>query len=370
MYNSRHILFVLITLFITAGFSLDKPTLFPDGPLKHFNAFCDDELFPLVGKSHVDTLIVSDSLTMVHSLAPGYTWPLCGLSLLTDSTTAATPTIDWSAYDTLEVTLSSKYSKMLRFTILSNVNNPLHKQAHYVRHQEQDHITQTTATSIKLVLSNFVTPLWWYQRHGEPIQMDSGFLKNVIGFEITNGNSKPFGKKDTLKVFSMRLIKKEQSYAFVWIALTVILALLLTVYFIHASKQKLLTQLKNMKDNEVQYSGPFENVELNKLTEYLATRFEHPDLNLEMVETDIGMHHKKIASLIKENFNLNFRSYLNYLRINKAKELLATTTLTISEISYDVGFNNITHFNRVFKQMNEMTGSQWREQKRNVTELQ
>jgi AraC-like DNA-binding protein len=39
------------------------------------------------------------------------------------------------------------------------------------------------------------------------------------------------------------------------------------------------------------------------------------------------------------------------VRIEKAKNLLLNPNLRISEIAYEVGFQSLTHFNRVFKRL-------------------
>lgn len=44
-----------------------------------------------------------------------------------------------------------------------------------------------------------------------------------------------------------------------------------------------------------------------------------------------------------------FSSYLTGLRMQKAKELLKTTTFRIYEISEMVGYHSVEHFNRTFK---------------------
>lgn len=46
---------------------------------------------------------------------------------------------------------------------------------------------------------------------------------------------------------------------------------------------------------------------------------------------------------------MGFQDYLTMLRINRAKELLRSTNLSISEVCYQVGYQDIRTFNRVFK---------------------
>jgi AraC-like DNA-binding protein len=48
---------------------------------------------------------------------------------------------------------------------------------------------------------------------------------------------------------------------------------------------------------------------------------------------------------------INFTDYLARLRIERAKNLLLNPNLRISEIAYEVGFQSLTHFNRVFKKI-------------------
>jgi AraC-like DNA-binding protein len=48
---------------------------------------------------------------------------------------------------------------------------------------------------------------------------------------------------------------------------------------------------------------------------------------------------------------INFTDYLSRLRIERAKNLLLNPNLRISEIAFEVGFQSLTHFNRVFKRV-------------------
>ncbi|MCI0744843.1 MAG: AraC family transcriptional regulator, partial [Verrucomicrobia subdivision 3 bacterium] len=48
---------------------------------------------------------------------------------------------------------------------------------------------------------------------------------------------------------------------------------------------------------------------------------------------------------------VNFTEYVSRVRIEKARNLLLNPNLRISEIAYEVGFQSLTHFNRVFKKL-------------------
>ena len=59
---------------------------------------------------------------------------------------------------------------------------------------------------------------------------------------------------------------------------------------------------------------------------------------------------------------INFTNYLSRLRIEKAKNLLLNPNLRVSEIAFEVGFQSLTHFNRVFKKVLGLSPTDYREQ--------
>ena len=54
--------------------------------------------------------------------------------------------------------------------------------------------------------------------------------------------------------------------------------------------------------------------------------------------------YRKFAALTDTTVN----QYLQNLRLAKARELLLTTGLNVSEVAYDTGFKNPSHFSRAF----------------------
>lgn len=58
-----------------------------------------------------------------------------------------------------------------------------------------------------------------------------------------------------------------------------------------------------------------------------------------------------ICKLFKKITGLNLTEYISRLRIERTMELLANPNLRISEIAFEVGFQSLTHFNRVFRQI-------------------
>lgn len=61
----------------------------------------------------------------------------------------------------------------------------------------------------------------------------------------------------------------------------------------------------------------------------------------------------------KEVTNISFVDYLNNVRIKEAKELLVKTDFNVTQICEMVGYNNATHFGRVFKKITSISPSEY-----------
>ncbi|MBQ7900963.1 MAG: helix-turn-helix transcriptional regulator [Clostridia bacterium] len=56
-----------------------------------------------------------------------------------------------------------------------------------------------------------------------------------------------------------------------------------------------------------------------------------------------------VSHFFKKNKGITIKGYVNNLRIENAKQLLKSTGLSIDEISFAVGFGDISYFSKVFK---------------------
>lgn len=69
------------------------------------------------------------------------------------------------------------------------------------------------------------------------------------------------------------------------------------------------------------------------------------------------------CKMFKKATGLTFTDYLSRVRVEKAKALLLNPHLRISEIAYDVGFQSLTHFNRMFRKIVGESPTAYRESK-------
>ena len=65
--------------------------------------------------------------------------------------------------------------------------------------------------------------------------------------------------------------------------------------------------------------------------------------------------------MFKKETGQTFINYLNNYKIEKSKNLLKNTNMTLLDISLEVGFNNQSYYSTIFKKYTNMTPLEYRE---------
>ena len=84
------------------------------------------------------------------------------------------------------------------------------------------------------------------------------------------------------------------------------------------------------------------------------------DLSLGEVAKAMNTSTFYFCKMFKKATGINFTDYLSRVRIEKARNLLLNPNLRISEIAFEVGFQSLTHFNRVFKKIAGQSPTEYR----------
>ena len=86
-------------------------------------------------------------------------------------------------------------------------------------------------------------------------------------------------------------------------------------------------------------------------------------ITLEEVAAASGYSRTYFSRLFKEIVGINFKDYLERERIELASNLLEIEKMSITEISYAVGFNSFSSFWRAFKKLKGVSPREWRTRK-------
>lgn len=106
------------------------------------------------------------------------------------------------------------------------------------------------------------------------------------------------------------------------------------------------------------------NTTLQEVLNFCSSNFSN-DITLEDIADALHISKFHISHLLNNKLGINFNSYINNLRINRACDMLEDTEIKISDISEDVGFGSIRSFNRAFKDTMNITPMEYRSQFKN-----
>ncbi|MBW8351372.1 AraC family transcriptional regulator [Bacillus sp. IITD106] len=93
---------------------------------------------------------------------------------------------------------------------------------------------------------------------------------------------------------------------------------------------------------------------------YIQANFDK-EISLNGIADKLALDPSHISRIFKQKFGTNFMEYIISLRLNKAKELLTTSDVTVGEIGQLVGYTNIHSFIRIFKKYEGTTPGKYRD---------
>jgi AraC family transcriptional regulator, transcriptional activator of pobA len=106
---------------------------------------------------------------------------------------------------------------------------------------------------------------------------------------------------------------------------------------------------------------------LTRLEKILAEHFDSPDLavkglpTVQSVSDALNVSASYLSSLLKTLTGHTTQQHIHTKLIDKAKERLSTTNLTVSEIAYELGFEHPQSFSKLFKTKTQITPLEFRQ---------
>jgi AraC-like DNA-binding protein len=134
-----------------------------------------------------------------------------------------------------------------------------------------------------------------------------------------------------------------------------------------AAKTYLRMILVHLVNHYSTYSGASSSFErkhqrierLDPLFRYLDEHYSEP-VTLDDAARLVGMSKSHFIHFMKQVTGMSFVAYLNQFRVAKAQALMAATTKSLAEISYEVGFCDQSYFGQVFRKLLKITPREYR----------
>jgi AraC-like DNA-binding protein len=102
-----------------------------------------------------------------------------------------------------------------------------------------------------------------------------------------------------------------------------------------------------------------EPAQITRARQYIEAN-SHEDLSLALVGKHAGMSTFYFCKMFRKVTGVHFARYVSCVRVEKAKNLLLNPNYRVSEIAFEIGFQSLTHFNRIFKNIAGQSPTEYR----------
>lgn len=298
----------------------------------------------------------ANRLIFNYTLQEGHRFLYASVALASDSTSP----FDFSSYDHMRLSIKSKKGTRLQIMVLGD-ENVVKEGKDSLRYTMRQHVINVSdqETLINMALNEFYIPEWWHFVHNT---QEGNYSKPAFNrvYRIAIGNCinlKP-NTEDRIEVSTLMLYRSLSTFYYRSALFLCFYYFVLGIrqYFIYKKKQKTLYFHPEDK-GDASLLAPEEVNVFDYITQHYMK-----DLSISDLAKQTGIPESRISTLVKEKTGLKFKTFLAQLRIAEAKRLLQTSDLQISEIAFQVGFGNVSHFNRVFKNEEQCSPNEYRRQ--------
>ncbi len=113
------------------------------------------------------------------------------------------------------------------------------------------------------------------------------------------------------------------------------------------------------------FPGSAKYQKVDDVAKYIVKNCTRP-MSLESVADNFYINKCYLSRIFKEITGFTINEYINVHRINKAQELLADSTLSITEVAAECGYESLTYFEKVFKTYREISPLKYRNEYRQL----
>ena len=122
-------------------------------------------------------------------------------------------------------------------------------------------------------------------------------------------------------------------------------------------KQKYTSEML-LQPKNILLSSPDERF-LQKAIEVVENNISDPDLDIERFAAEIGVSRMQLYRKLDALTEMTVKEFVRNIRLKRAIQLLVQKKLNVSEVAYAVGFKDLSHFRKCFKQEFGMSASEY-----------
>lgn len=176
---------------------------------------------------------------------------------------------------------------------------------------------------------------------------DSVLQENILFPTVLSAQeAKEFGIADVLSDISALFAKKEPCFE---LLIKARLYVVWSLYYLHGTSSASVSER----------TSDYRIALVKSIIDYIHTHYES-QITLDILAAYFHLSREHLCRLFKKMTRMSPIEYLNFYRISTSTRLLRETDHEISDIALEIGFNNISYFNRTFKRYMHVTPGEYR----------
>jgi AraC-like DNA-binding protein len=362
MHNQIRVILSFIQVGFGVYYSTHQITLFDTRkPLKNVDSYSDSLDH---GTSIIHGLQQKDSvLEFSYTLKNTLKFPYVALGLDLKQLTIGEDHLDLSTYQFLTIVIRSSKASGVTTQFKNYIPSTKQKNPREsFRLSQQDILLSQQWQDITIALQNYVVPDWWKTTYGNISGDTDLFFETATRFELAPSKSHFIlpDQIDTLFIRSIRVSGK-QNKAY-YLALLLILAIWIPFIYqqINVFFRKKVLREVTLISYEKRPQPNSNKDDWTLISDYISINYHDSNINSSTIANNLSLSTKRINDCVKANMQSTLKVYLNDLRMREAIRLLSETELQVNQIAYDIGYNTVSHFNRVFKSYKNISPSEFR----------
>ena len=115
-----------------------------------------------------------------------------------------------------------------------------------------------------------------------------------------------------------------------------------------------------LQPRNVLLSSPDERF-LQKAIDVIENNISDPDLDIDRFAVEIGVSRMQLYRKLNALTEMTVKEFIRNIRLKRAAQLLVQKKMNVSEVAYAVGFKDLSHFRKCFRQEFNMSASEYTE---------
>ncbi len=116
-----------------------------------------------------------------------------------------------------------------------------------------------------------------------------------------------------------------------------------------------------LQPKNVSVSSPDEKF-LQRAVKSVEKNIANPELDIETFAKEVGVSRMQLYRKLDALTNMTVKEFIRNIRLKRAAQLLQQDKMTVNEIAYSVGFKDISHFRKCFRQLYGMNATEYKQE--------